>query len=376
MVVHLNLLHHVEFLINIVVAKLVIVQTLVVNIVGLTVITSRDSTQRTNSDVLVQEIFGHEIIHEVLLCDVTSIFIIFFHDNLLELLANCLAYLFEQEIHRFGVFVDRDVFIELLVNFLNDFGAPVVNLVVYKVHFLVELVSLFFFFRENFNFCIKLIDFLVIESVVGAIVPVAGFFGGAFILLVFHLELVESLSLLLVIKSQFINFSFIVGNLHEQMGISLLTSHEILYDFVNVRETCSCSNVLESLFNLRMIFHFIFHFSSQEFSEKTMNKKLILHFNFILILILVSCHFCNFLLMSNSCNSSLKSFRFIRQRFIQSANSFSSFHLILIDLHNDLFKLHFGLNPVLLSFSLVFGLFDNQIIFLLERIFELLRFQL
>ena len=78
MVVHLNLLHHVEFLINIVVAKLVIVQTLVVNIVGLTVITSRDSTQRTNSDVLVQEIFGHEIIHEVLLCDVTSIFIIFF----------------------------------------------------------------------------------------------------------------------------------------------------------------------------------------------------------------------------------------------------------------------------------------------------------
>jgi len=160
------------------------------------------------------------------------------------------------------------------------------------------------------------------------------------------------------------------------MWVSLLSSHEILYDFINVRKTCGSSDILESLFDLCMIFHFVLHFSCQELSEKTMNKEFILHFNFILILVLVSSHLCNFLLMSYSSNSSLKCLRFIGQRFIQSTNSFSSFHLILIDLHNNLFKLHFGLNSILFSFSLVFRLFNNQIVLLFKRILQILRFKL
>jgi hypothetical protein len=78
-------LHHVEFLIDIIVAELLIVS----DIVGLaTVISFRDSAQWPNSNVLVQEIFGHEIIHEVFLSNVTSIIVIFFHHDLLKLLAN------------------------------------------------------------------------------------------------------------------------------------------------------------------------------------------------------------------------------------------------------------------------------------------------
>ena len=107
-----------------------------------------------------------------------------------------------------------------------------------------------------------------------------------------------------------------------------------------------------------------------------MNKELVLHFNFVLILILVSGHFCNFLLVSNSGNSSLKSLRFIGERFVQSADSFSSFHLILINLHNNLLKLHFSLNPVLLSFSLILRLFNYQIVLLFKRVFQILRFKL
>jgi len=160
------------------------------------------------------------------------------------------------------------------------------------------------------------------------------------------------------------------------MRISLLSGHEILNDFVNVRQTCSCSDILESLFDLSVIFHFVLHFSSQEFSEKTMNKEFVLHFNFILIFVLISSHFSDFLLMSNSSDSSLKCLRFIGKRFIQSADSLSSFHLILIDLHDNLFKLHFGLNSILFSFSLIFRLFDYQIILLLKWIFQVLRFEL
>ena len=160
------------------------------------------------------------------------------------------------------------------------------------------------------------------------------------------------------------------------MRISLLPSHEILYDFVDVRQTCSCSDILESLFDLSVIFHFVLHFSSQEFSEKTMNKEFVLHFNFILIFVLISSHFSDFLLMSDPSYSSLKCLRFICKRFVQSANSFSSFHLILIDLHNNLLELHFGLNSILFGFSLIFRLFDYQIVLLLKWIFQVLRFEL
>jgi len=107
-----------------------------------------------------------------------------------------------------------------------------------------------------------------------------------------------------------------------------------------------------------------------------MNEEFVLHFNFILILILVSSHFSNFLLMSNSSNSSLKCLRFVSKRFIKSTNSLSSLHLILINLHNYLLKLHFSLNPVLFGFSLVFRLFNNQIVLLLKWILQLLRLKL
>ena len=107
-----------------------------------------------------------------------------------------------------------------------------------------------------------------------------------------------------------------------------------------------------------------------------MNKELVLHFNFVLIFVLVSGHFCNFLLVSNSGNSSLKSLGFIGERFIQSADSFSSFHLILINLHNNLLKLHFSLNSILLSFSLILRLFNYQIVLLFQGVFQILRFKL
>jgi hypothetical protein len=51
--------------------------------------------------------------------------------------------------------VRRDVFTELLVNFLNDFGAPAANLIVNQVHFAAKFVSRFLILRLNDDLLIK-----------------------------------------------------------------------------------------------------------------------------------------------------------------------------------------------------------------------------
>ena len=94
----------------------------------------------------MQEFLGGKVVHEVLGSDVTSIFLIFLGNDLLKLFADGLRDHFEEE--RQGLFglVSMDVLSKLLVDFLNNSGAPSSNLIVNKVYFLAKLISLLFLF--------------------------------------------------------------------------------------------------------------------------------------------------------------------------------------------------------------------------------------
>jgi len=263
------------------------------------------------------------------------------------------------------MFMSSNVLIELLVNLLNDFRAPIMNLIIYKIDFLVELFTLVFILLQDSYLLIKGINFWR-ESISWSIwIILWSWFLFVFLFFaVFHLQVMKLLTPDFMISSKIFNFAFVFRDLHKKMRISLLSSQKFLNNFIYISQSSCSPDILESILNLIVIAHFIFHFPGQEFREQCLNQKFIFFLNFILILVWVCSHLSNFLLMLNSCDSSLKSLWFIIKRFVQSTDSFFSFLLILINAFDNCIKLHFGLNSILLSFSLIIRLFNNKIIFL------------
>ena len=158
-----------------------------------------------------------------------------------------------------------DVFIELLINFLNNFWTPIMNLIIHKVHFFVEFLALILLLWKNSDPLIESIYLRsksVSRSVWIDIVLSVFLLVVVFILSIFHLQFMKFLSPCLMIFSQIFNFAFVIRDLHKKMWISLLSCKELLNNFVNISETSCSSNVLEGILNLVMIVHLILHLSS------------------------------------------------------------------------------------------------------------------
>ncbi len=83
---------------------------------------------RLNTNVLVQELFSCEVIHEVLGCHVSSLLLGIFGQDLVESLENGLHEAIESVVHGLVLFAESsDLFSELLVNLLNDSVQPVAH---------------------------------------------------------------------------------------------------------------------------------------------------------------------------------------------------------------------------------------------------------
>jgi len=128
--------------------------------VGLALVSCSGNTrQRSHSDVLVQELLGGEVIHEVL-CgnEATVLILLLFGDDLLQLHADGLSDLLEQEGESLGVLVGGDVLSELLVHLLDDLRAPSLNLVESEVNLLDQVITLLLLLVEHNNFLVKSFD--------------------------------------------------------------------------------------------------------------------------------------------------------------------------------------------------------------------------
>ena len=133
-------------------------------------------------------------------------------------------------------------------------------------------------------------------------------------------------------------------------------------DFIYIRETSRSSNLLECIFNISMVRHFIVHLSFEKSREQSLDNKLLLHFDFILIFIFISSHFSNFLLSSYSFHSSLECLFFISNRLLETDYCLLSFSLIHFNFHHNLIQSIFGLNSILFSPSLFISFFVKDII--------------
>jgi hypothetical protein len=179
-----------------------------------------------------------------------------------------------------------------------------------------------------------------------------------------------------VLISQVVNFPLILRYSHQQLGVCLFSSQESVDNLVDIRVTSGGSDLLESVLNNIVLIHLTLHLSFKESREESLYQKLLLHFNLILILILISSHLGNFSLSLDSLHSSSEGIFFVSDRFLQALNSLLSFPLVHFDLHHDLVKLHFCLNSLLFSSPLLVGLIIQDIGLGLVGVLELLGFKL
>ena len=138
-------------------------------------------------------------------------------------------------------------------------------------------------------------------------------------------------------------------------------------DFIHVRKSRSSSNILKSFFNFCMSIHFLLHFLFKEGRKQSLNQKFLVHLDFILIFIFISRHISYFLLPSYSLHSSLKSFLFVFDGFLQRPNSLSPLFFVLIYFIHNLLNFGFGLNSILLGFPLLICFVINYICFRIYR---------
>ena len=98
---------------------------------------------RLDTDVLVEELFSGEVIHEVLRCDEAALLVCVFEQDLIEALDDRLHDLLEAELHRPILFLEgANVFAELLVDLANHTIQPVLDISVGQLDLLAHLDSL------------------------------------------------------------------------------------------------------------------------------------------------------------------------------------------------------------------------------------------
>lgn len=113
---------------------------------------------------------------------------------------------------------------------------------------------------------------------------------------------------MLVLSSQIVNFAFIVTDCHEQLTVCLFTSQELMDDLLHISQASARSDFLERIFNFISALHLLFHLFLQKGAPHFLDHVVLLHFQFVGVLILVGCGFSNFLLPSDALHASLKSF--------------------------------------------------------------------
>ena len=120
------------------------------------------SLGRLDSDVLVEELFGSEIVHEVLGSDETTLLVTIFDQDLVKSLNHSLHHLHETEVHSLFIFaILANILVKLLVNLLDDAVEPVFDVGIGQFNFFSHLGGLVVQFLGSLDLDVKLMDLWV-----------------------------------------------------------------------------------------------------------------------------------------------------------------------------------------------------------------------
>lgn len=149
-----------------------------------------------------------------------------------------------------------------------------------------------------------------------------------------YFECVKMLTFIVIFKSQLIKLFLVVTYGGQKLCISLLSSQEFRYHLLNIRVTCGCSDLLERLLEIVILFHFVFHLFLEELAPQLLDTKVGSELYLILIFVFISSCFGNFWLSFNSIHSLLESLFLVLNTEFKGKNSLLAlFDLMLNVLH-------------------------------------------
>ena len=158
---------------------------------------------RSHTDIFLHEVISCKVGHEILWRNKTSLFVVFLHDDLLQLLANSLSDLLEAESDGL-VLVRTHILVELLVDLLNYSVAPRFNLFIYQLHCVVNSLNLLFLLLRIHNLDVQFVQLRV---------DVLCSFSKVNTATVFYLQLLQFGPPLVIVCTQAVNFVFVVSHL-------------------------------------------------------------------------------------------------------------------------------------------------------------------
>jgi hypothetical protein len=208
---------------------------------------------------------------------------------------------------------------EFSVASLGPAGDLIINNVNFLVFFLEKLI--FFFLARNISS--HFYDILILEFSFSVTVTIILNSLG------FNSKVMKSFSQVIVFFFEVINLSVTLSNICEKLSVLLLSGQESSNEILNIFASSSGIDSFESLINWSRVSHFIIHLLFHEFVPQVLDVKVVSHFKFTLILILVGSCLSDFLILSLSLNSSLDRLFFVSNTFLELSNSFRSILLLL-----------------------------------------------
>ena len=276
--------HSVDLIFVHVEAKCIVTRdcTSYITIVGFSLIlaTLMDSG-RFYTDILIEELFGGELVHEVFRGDYAAIVLLVLQQDLVQPLDDRLHHLLETEGHGLLILVvGADILPELLVHLLDDPVQPVAHISVRQLDFLGHLDRLFVEFLRRLDFDVQLMDLGVRRA--------ATFnFNRLRLVRILHLKLVKLLSNLLILSAQVVQLLLIFADSLQQLGVCSLSGEELLHDLLNVRKASLGTDLLEGLLDLSRACHLFVHLGLEEGAPELLSKEVLVHLQLIAIFVVV-----------------------------------------------------------------------------------------
>ena len=150
----------------------------------------------------------------------------------------------------------------------------------------------------------------------------------------------------------------------------MLSSEETSNNFIDIRVTGFCSNLLECMFNVFVPIHFLLHFLFHELTPKTLNHERLLEIDLLLVFIVTCGQFSNLLLASDSFFLIVQSKLLVLDGCVETKHSNISFAMIQPNLVKNLFQLSLCLNSLLFYFSQFFSFLAMNIYFRFKGFFH------
>ena len=252
---------------------------------------------RSNSDVLVEELGGREISEYLPVIDsVISTFINLTLLKGIKLSDNDCVHGLEHGYEVNWVLLEELVLGQSAELLIASSG-PVGDLVVNDINLLETLLKGLIVTIYNSEILIHLNDLSIVRLGVSL--------SGLFVIGSINLKLLESLGQLLVILLKRVNLGFTGRDRLQEGGVGLLTLLEATDHSLNVCDARMCLDLLESIIDASRGFHLLVHLSLHEVVPELVDVEIVSHLELGGVFALVSSSFSDLLILLLALNTAL-----------------------------------------------------------------------